>query len=380
MPSDEEFIVTPWEVKGDVDYAKLVKEFGTELIDSKLLARIKKYTGELHYLLERGIYFSHRDMKFVFDEYDKGNPFFLYNGRGPSGHTHIGHLTQFIFTKWMQDKFKCPYYFQLTDDEKYLFKFDLELDQTRHFAKENALDLIATGFDPKLTDIIIDSYHARTIYPLAIHVAKRITFSTAKAIFGFTNANNIGSIFFTSFQAVPAFLHSVRMGHNVPCVIPLAIDQDAHFRAARDVLPKLGYYKPGILHSRFLQGLQKGGKMSASDPDSALFTVDPPKVIKKKLQNAFTGGRGNAAEQRKLGGQPEICSIFANYQLVFIPRQDKLAELEQRCRSGEMLCGECKNICIDLATKFLTEHQKRREKARDKLDDFLLKDDEFTIE
>jgi tryptophanyl-tRNA synthetase len=380
MPGDEDFVVTPWEVKGDVDYAKLVKQFGTELIDDKLLARIKKHAGELHYLLTRGIYFSHRDMNFVFDEYEKGNPFYLYNGRGPSGHTHIGHLTQFIFTKWMQDQFKCPYYFQLTDDEKFLFKFDLELEQAQFYAKENALDLIATGFDPKNTHIIIDSHHARTIYPLAIQVAKRITFSTAKAIFGFTNSNNIGSIFFTSFQAVPAFIHSVRVGHNVPCVIPLAIDQDAHFRAARDVLPKLGYLKPGILHSMFLRGLQQGGKMSASDPDSALFTVDPPEVIKKKLQNAFTGGRGNAAEQRKLGGQPEICSIFDNYKLVFIPQQEKLDTLEQRCRSGDMLCGECKNICIDLATKFLTAHQKRREKARDKFEDFLLKEQEITLE
>lgn len=119
--------------------------------------------------------------------------------------------------------------------------------------------------------------------------------------------------------------------------------------------------------------------MSASDPESALFTVDPPEVIKKKLQNAFTGGRGNAAEQRKLGGQPEICSIYANYKLVLMPKQDKIEEIEQRCRSGEMLCGECKNICIDLATKFLTEHQKRREKARDKLNDYLLQEDEINI-
>jgi tryptophanyl-tRNA synthetase len=380
LPRDKAFVVTPWEVKGKVDYAKLIKQFGTEPIDDKLLARFKKHTGKLHYLLERGIYFSHRDMNFIFDEYEKGNPFYLYNGRGPSGHTHLGHLTQFIFTKWMQDKFKCPYYFQLTDDEKFLFKFDLELSQAQYYAKENALDLIATGFDPQNTHIIVDSLHARTLYPLAIQVAKRITFSTAKAVFGFTNSNNIGSIFFTSFQAVPAFLHSVRVGHNVPCVIPLAIDQDAHFRVARDILPKLGYLKPGILHSRFLPGLQQGGKMSASDPDSALFTVDPPKVIKKKLQNAFTGGRGNAADQRRLGGQPEICSIFAHYQLVFIPKQEELEALERRCRSGEMLCGECKQICIDLAIKFLTEHQKRREKARDKIEEYLLKEEAINID
>ena len=33
----KDFIVTPWEVKGDIDYAKLVEQFGIKLIDQKLL-------------------------------------------------------------------------------------------------------------------------------------------------------------------------------------------------------------------------------------------------------------------------------------------------------------------------------------------------------
>ncbi len=372
--NENDFIMTPWEVKGDIDYAKLVNEFGTELVNNALLERFKKHTGELHFLLRRGIYFSHRDMNWVFDELEKGNPFFLYNGRGPSAHVHLGHYTQFTFTKWMQDKFKCKYYFQLTDDEKFLFDRGLSLEQTNHLARENALDLIAVGVDPDKTEIIIDSEHARTLYPLAIKVAKKVTFSTCKAVFGFTNSNNIGQVFFTSFQAVPAFLHSVRVGKKTPCVIPLAIDQDAHFRVTRDVVERLGYYKPAILHSVFLPGLQQGGKMSASDPSSAIYTTDPPKIIEKKIKSAFTGGRETAAIQRKLGGQPDICPVFWHYKMVFIPEDQKLEELEQRCKGGDMLCGECKAILIDIATKILTKHQEKREQARDKLDDFLLKE------
>ena len=29
-----DYVVTPWEVKGDVDYDKLIKEFGVSKIDS----------------------------------------------------------------------------------------------------------------------------------------------------------------------------------------------------------------------------------------------------------------------------------------------------------------------------------------------------------
>ena len=115
------FTVTPWKVEGDIDYNRLIKDFGTEPINDELLARLKKHTREIHHFLRRKIFFSHRDMKWVLDEYEKGNKFYLYTGRGPSGNTHIGHLVPWIFTKWLQDKFDADLWFQLTDDEKYLF-------------------------------------------------------------------------------------------------------------------------------------------------------------------------------------------------------------------------------------------------------------------
>ena len=53
-------IVTPWEVKGDVDYNRLITEFGIQKIDESLLKRIKKTAGELHLYLRRNIFFAHR--------------------------------------------------------------------------------------------------------------------------------------------------------------------------------------------------------------------------------------------------------------------------------------------------------------------------------
>ena len=39
----EKMIVNPWEVNGDIGYAKLIKEFGVEKLNDKLLARIQKH-------------------------------------------------------------------------------------------------------------------------------------------------------------------------------------------------------------------------------------------------------------------------------------------------------------------------------------------------
>ena len=139
----EDFKVTPWEVSGEVDYDMLIERFGTKHVDNALLDRMSKY-GELHPLLRRGIVYSHRDMDWILDRYEAGEKFYLYTGRGPSGHTHMGHLMPWIFTKYLQDTFKVPLYFQLTDDEKFLFNEKLTLDDTKNMAYEN-IPLFLTG-------------------------------------------------------------------------------------------------------------------------------------------------------------------------------------------------------------------------------------------
>jgi len=370
----EKYVVTPWEVHGNIDYNKLIKDFGTEAIDDKLLGRIKKHTGDLHHLLRRKIFFSHRDMNWLLDEYEKGNKFFLYTGRGPSGNTHLGHIVPWLFTKWLQDKFGAELYFQMTDDEKFLFKQELELEDTNRLAYENALDVIALGFKPGKTFIFSDIDYAKTLYRQALKVAKKLTFSTTKAVFGFQNDSNVGQIFFTSMQSVPAFLPSIMRGHNVPCLIPHAIDQDPHFRITRDILPRLGYYKPAAIHCRFLPGLTVGSKMSASEENTTIYTTDNEDIVKKKIMKyAFSGGQPTIEEHRKKGGNPEI---DVPYQwLTFFEEDDaKLKKIHDEYKSGRMLTGEIKQLAVDKINSFLKEHQRKREQARSQLDKFILRD------
>jgi tryptophanyl-tRNA synthetase len=86
-----------------IDYNKLVDEFGTKKIDDELLARLERLTGKRpHHFLRRGIVFSHRDLELILDRYERGEPFFLYTGRGPSSDSvHVGHTIPFEFTKCM---------------------------------------------------------------------------------------------------------------------------------------------------------------------------------------------------------------------------------------------------------------------------------------
>lgn len=370
VPVADDFKVTPWEVEGEVDYGKLVEKFGTQQISQELLQKINRMTGEVHPMLKLGYFFSHRDFDWVLDKKEKGEDFYLYTGRGPSGMVHMGHIMPWMFTKYLQDKFGSNLLFQLTDDEKFLYSQERTREQIERYTYENILDIIAVGFNPKRTKIIVDTKHIHHLYPIANEIAKRITFSTARAVFGFTNSTNIGMIGFPPVQAAPCFLPSAMEGKPVPVLIPAAIDQDPYWRMTRDVADRMGYYKPAQIHSKFLPGLGMLGKMSSSKPETAIFTSDDPEMVDKKISTAFTGGQPTVALQRALGANALGCPVFW-YLRYFFDTEKQSDERMLRCKSGNLLCGECKSDLSKATKPFIIEFKKRREKAKDVVEKFM---------
>lgn len=368
MPGKEEFTVTPYEIKGRIDYARLRELFGTQEVTPELLERLAQVAhGPVHPLLARGIYYSHRDLGWVLDQYEHGNPFFLYSGRGPSGPLHTSHLIPFDLCQWLQAKLHVPMYIQITDDEKFWARPKLTREETQRWGVENLIDLLAVGFDPKTTHVFFDTRSIAALYPIAVDVAKEINYSTVKAVFGFTPSTNIGLISYTALQTAPSFYPSWVRGAPVPCLIPCGIDQDPHFRVTRDIAEGLGYPKPALLHSQMAPGLLGDKVMSTTgeQEDNALFLNDPPKTVERKLRKALTGGRATVEEQRRLGATPEVCSVWALWRTKFAKDDDEFVQITEDCRSGALLCGDCKGNLIERVQGFLVDHGKRREKVRD---------------
>ena len=65
------------------------------------------------------------------------------------------------------------------------------------------------------------------------------------------------------------------------------VDQRKMFTLAVECLPRIGYRKRAHLMNPLIPGLQEGGKMSSSDPDSKIDLLDPPDVVKRKLKKAY---------------------------------------------------------------------------------------------
>lgn len=333
----------------------------------------------VHHLIRRGIVFSHRDLLTILELKKQGKPFFLYTGRGPSSESlHLGHLVPFMISKWLQDNFDVPLIIQLTDDEKTLWK-NLDVEEARKLARENAKDIIALGFNVKKTFIFNDFDFigkCPAFYQNMIRIQKQVTFNQVKGIFGFTDSDVIGKIAFPAVQAAPCLSTSFPFifgNDKVNVLIPCAIDQDPYFRMTRDVAPKLGFPKPALIHSTFFPALQGAKtKMSASDANSAIFLTDTPKQIKNKInKHAFSGGQVTVEEHKRLGGDTDV---DVSYQLLryFLENDQELEHIRESYSTGSMLTGEIKKIAIEKITEIVLQHQESRKNVSEKmLDEFM---------
>lgn len=366
----KEFEVTPYEVSGEVDYDKLIKKFGTQKITEAIYTKLKKS----HPLIYRGLYFSHRELDIWLKDAEEKNEVSIVSGRGPSEKMHLGHLVPFLAAHSLQKLYHCPVYIPISEDEKFFVKPRLTMEQAKHYADDNIIDILALDFAPEKTFIIKDFSYA-PLYCYASQIAKIISYSTAKAVFGLQAENNIGWSFYPAVQAahilLPQFLQEPQR-----TLVPVAIDQDPFIRLTRDIAEhtSLRFIKPSALHAKFLPGLKGSSKMSASEHESdVIYLSDSPAEVKRKINTyAFSGGKDTLAEHRKHGGNPDIDVSFQYLKYLFEPDDKKLAKIEKDYRSGGLLSGELKAMTIEKINIFLKEHQQKRIHAKNSMKKYIL--------
>jgi tryptophanyl-tRNA synthetase len=140
----------------------------------------------------------------------------------------------------------------------------------------------------------------------------------------------------------------------------------------RDVEMSIGGYAfmpPASTYHKFMTGLQ-GGKMSSSIPDSIIALTEEPKAAAKKIMRAKTGGRVTLEEQKEHGGVPDECTVYELMLYHLVEDDNEVLEIRNECMSGDLMCGTCKKRAAGLMEEFLTDHQKKREVARERLPEF----------
>ena len=369
----DDFTVTPYDVTGTVDYDRLLERFGADRLTDEQIRRFPD-----HPMLRRRIYYAGRSVDPYLDAAEAGDPHSIVTGIGPSGPMHLGHALVFYLTKTLQDATGAEVLIPLSDDEKYYAK-DLTYEEIAEFRDENLRDLLAVGFDPAKTTIVVDTEDADVVYPVASAFASHLTQSTVDATYG--DPENVGLSFYPAVQAAHLLLPQLIRGEH-PTLVPVAVDQDPHVRVCRDVAAKEQFpvSKPGALLGRFLPTLSGPGKMSSSDDVPTISLDDDEATVREKvLTHAYSGGRESVEAHREQGGDPSVDVAFQFLRFFFEPDDEALAAVERAYRDGDLLSGELKQRAAERITTFLADHQRRKAALGDletELEPFRLTEDE----
>jgi tryptophanyl-tRNA synthetase len=412
--------INPWSSAPSLDVEKTFAEFGIDPI-----APVLPELPEIPYFMRRGIVVGQRDYLPIARAIRNHTPFHLLTGFMPSGHPHLGHLMLMREIVWHVQQ-GANGYVTIADREAYAVR-GLSWEKCREYGKEYLSCLFALGFEG---ETYFQSKNER-LKDLAFEAATKVNFSELTAIYGFSPETALAHADSVITQVADILYPQVER-EPAPTLVPVGIDQDPHIRLTRGIAHKFrmftveereghisvrsknapdaaldavkkafphakkyeghvdikdaacadvsakvreieracggyAFYTPSSTYHIFLPGLT-GGKMSSSIPESLISFYEPEAAVRKKVMSALTGGRMTLEEQRRLGGEPEKCTLYLLNMFHMITDDAKLAELHRKCRSGEITCGQCKKETAERVVAFLKDFREKMDVAAETIE------------
>jgi tryptophanyl-tRNA synthetase len=407
--------VNPWGNNQGQDYQAIFSEFGIEPIST-----VVPELPEIPPFIRRGIVIGHRDYQAIARAIREGTPYYVMTGFMPSGHPHLGHLMVMKEVVW-HVRNGAMGYIAIADREAHAVR-GTSWEKCRKYGEEYLRCLRALGYVG--TTYYQSENHP--LHALAFEASTRVNFSELSAIYGFGPDTSLSHAESVITQVADILFPQVDRG-PAPTVVPVGVDQDPHLRLTRGIAHKLrmftveeregyvsvrsknapaeavsavhaafpgskkfaghvdihgrsageveervrgierehggyGFFIPSSTYQIFMPGLQ-GGKMSSSVPESLFTFGEPDESIGKKIRNALTGGRMTVEEQRRLGGEPDRCSVFLLNLFHLVEDDRELEEIRKACQEGRLLCGPCKKAALERVWAFLKDFRERMDAA-----------------
>jgi tryptophanyl-tRNA synthetase len=351
-------IIDPWGAELPEDYTKIVSDFGLEHFDREIFPNPNR-------LMRRGIVFAGRDLKVVARAIHDKKPFYALTGIMPSNEQlHFGNKSVVEMLRYFQDH----------GAHTYIVVADLECAATRGISLEEgrrrALEFhipayIALGLDPEKTTIYFQSQNMDVVN-LGFTFAPKITLNEFRAVYGQADPGRI----MAAVTQVGDILFP-QLGHRMPGIIPVGIDQDPHIRLTRDIVSRLKsmkFFAPASIYHKYMPSLGGDIKMSKSKPDYSISLPEDINAVKKKIMKALTGGRKTTEEQRALGAEVEKDMVFELLKQHLVEDDDELQRIYDDYKSGRMLSGELKQLACGKMEKFMNDFNSKLERARKNMD------------
>jgi tryptophanyl-tRNA synthetase len=342
----------------------------------------------------------------------------------PSGHPHLGHLMVMKEVVWHVQQGGNGY-ITIADREAHAVR-GLSWEKCNEYGKEYLSCLCALGFEGTT---FFQSKNNR-LKDLAFEAATKVNFSELTAIYGFgpdTDLAHADSV----ITQVADILYPQIDREPAPTLVPVGVDQDPHIRLTRGIAHKMrmftveerdgyisvrsknapeaameavksafphakkyeghvdirdarcadvkgrvreierahggfAFFTPSSTYHIFMPGLS-GGKMSSSIPESIISFYEPEAVVRKKVMSGITGGRMTLEEQKRLGGEPDKCSLYLLNLFHMVTDDAELAKIRRKCTAGEVTCGQCKKETAERVVAFLKDFREKMDACQDRI-------------
>lgn len=252
-----------------------------------------------------------------------------------------------------------PIMIMLTDDSKFLFNKKYTLESIRQFTIGNAKDVLAFGFDPKLTYMFSSLENSNgSLYKSSLEFAKLITPKEVHDHTGFQyDSMNIGMFNFFAKQSagfLPGSFQEILPDlktKGLPNLTVIGTDVDPFFWISRKYASQVGEQTPSFIYTSLVPSLDPNdkGKMSASITDSAIFLDDSIPVMEEKLKKQLVSQDGSTK------------ATIIDYLRVYEPNEDAFADIHSL--NHEALVKRV----TDTMKTYLEEYQARRAKITDEV-------------
>lgn len=246
-----------------------------------------------------------------------------------------------------------------------------DLGQARELVREYLMAMAASGVDLQRANAYLQQ-ESPSIVRTAFELGEAIPLSVLNSALGLRLRDSATDTF-RPLLRLADILHVQQPDAGGPCrtLVIDGIGGDVYVRMARNVAERFRFLKPSALYLRPLRNLTIYEDPRTGDavevmtnrvPPGRITYEDDPADIRRRVGRAYTGGRGTLEEQREKGGNPDprVCSVSSLHAFFVTREPGQYAGLQQRCRAGDLLCGQCKASAADGVLEYLQRHRDRQ--------------------
>jgi tryptophanyl-tRNA synthetase len=246
-----------------------------------------------------------------------------------------------------------------------------DLGEAQRIMWEHLRLMEATGLDIEGANAYLQQANPLTIRT-AFELGEAIPLSMLNSALGLRLRDSATDTF-RPLLRLADILHAQQPEAGGPCrtLVLDNIGGDVYVRMARNVAERFGFVKPSALYLRPVRNLttysdpQTGGSvevMTNRVPPGRVAYDDADDDVRRRISRAYTGGRGTLVEQREKGGNPDprVCSVSSLHAFFATPDPVQYGELQERCRAGKLLCGECKTSAADGLLEYMRKMRQTR--------------------